>query len=161
MDFHLCATNRVARTNYGTSAAGLPKIHTSVWSISQQPQWINRALCDAQKCWCSSHKTVMQSPSQKRRGTIEDEASGLRMPVDRAVRCAFRFSREGDRSCGARAMQAGRGTDVRSHRRHDLDQPVALWRNACRSQLAHRRRMPRRAPQIWATVIAKSVDVFR
>src|SRR5499427_6047211 len=25
MDSHLCATNRVARTNYGTSAAGLPK----------------------------------------------------------------------------------------------------------------------------------------
>ena len=25
MDFHLCATNRVARTNCGTSAAGLPK----------------------------------------------------------------------------------------------------------------------------------------
>jgi hypothetical protein len=102
--------------------------------------------------WYSSHKSIMQSPSQKRRGTIEDEASGIRMPVDRAVARAFRLRRESYRSCRARAMQAGRGTDVRSYGWHDLDQPVALRGNACRSQLARRQRVPRCAPQIRTTV---------
>ena len=95
----------------------------------------------------------MQSPSQKRRWTIEDEASGIRMPVDRAVGRAFRLCREGHRSCRACAMQTGRGTDVRSDGRHDLDKPVALRGDACRSQLACRQRVPRRAAQIRPTVI--------
>ena len=100
-------------------------------------------------------------PSPKRRGTIEDEASGIRVPVDRAVGRAFRHCRAGHRSCRARAMQAGRGTDVRSYGRHDLDQPVALRGDACRSQLARRQRVPRRAPQIRTTVIASERRRFQ
>ena len=43
-----------------------------------------------------------------------------------------RYSRQRDRSGRTRAVQAGRRQNVRSLRRHVVEQPGALWRNARR-----------------------------
>jgi hypothetical protein len=43
----------------------LAKIHTAVWRKSTAQQSISQTLCNAQNCWYSSHKTVIQTASPK------------------------------------------------------------------------------------------------